>query len=240
MSNKVLTFAGVCAVVLIIGGFWGYNRFFAAPSSDSSNTMENNTTETGDTNTPPQTLEELYARVSNDAKQVRIKTARGDIVLELYPAVAPKTVENFLKLAGSGFYNGTKFHRVIADFMVQGGDPLSKTDDSRVGTGGPGYKFEDEINPRSLGMEDTIIAQYEAEGYRYNYEIKQSLPVIPGIIAMANAGPNTNGSQFFIVTTAPQLHLYGKHTAFGRVIEGMDAVLAIQQGDVITKITVEK
>ncbi|MDO8600733.1 MAG: peptidylprolyl isomerase [bacterium] len=177
--------------------------------------------------------------MSDGARQVRVKTAGGDIVLELYPVVAPKTVENFLKLAGQGFYNGTKFHRVIADFMVQGGDPLSKTDDSRVGTGGPGYKFEDEINPRSLGIPDETIAQYEAEGYQYNYEIKQSLPVIPGVIAMANSGPNTNGSQFFIVTIAPQLHLYGKHTVFGRVIEGMDVVLAIKQGDAITKVIVE-
>lgn len=237
MSNKVIIFSGVCAVFIILGGFWGYNRFFVAPPSDSS--MENNTTGAGDTNTPPQTLEELYARVSDEARRVRVKTAQGDIVLELYPKVAPKTVENFLKLAGSGFYNGTKFHRVIADFMVQGGDPLSKTNDPRVGTGGPGYTFEDEINPRSIGVPDETIAQYEAGGYRYNYEIKQSLPIIPGIIAMANSGPNTNGSQFFMVTTAPQAHLYGKHTAFGRVIEGMDVVRAIKQGDVILKIIAE-
>ncbi len=234
-------FVGVCAVVVILGGFWGYSRFFAALPADSVNVDNNvdNTAKAGDTNAPPQTLDELYARVSDDAKQVRMKTAKGDIVLELYPAVAPKTVENFLKLANSGFYNGTKFHRVIADFMVQGGDPLSKTNDPRVGTGGPGYTFEDEINPRSLGIPDETIAEYEAGGFRYNYEIKQSLPVIPGVIAMANSGPNTNGSQFFIVTTAPQPHLYGKHTAFGRVIEGMDVVRSIKQGDVIMKVTVE-
>lgn len=239
MDNKLLILAAVCAAIVILGGFWGYNRFFAVPLSDSSNTMENNTTGAGDTNTPPQTIEELYARVSDGARQVRMKTAQGDIVLELYPKVAPKTVENFLKLAGSGFYDGTKFHRVISDFMVQGGDPLSKTNDPRVGTGGPGYKFEDEINPRSLSIPDATIAQYEAEGFLYNYKIKQSLPVIQGVIAMANSGPDTNGSQFFIVTTAPQLHLYGKHTAFGRVVDGMDVVLLIKQGDILQSVSVQ-
>jgi peptidyl-prolyl cis-trans isomerase B (cyclophilin B) len=255
MNNKILIFAGVCAVIAILGGFWIYNRFFVVPSSDIAveNNMENNNTKAaGDANMPPQTIEELYARVNEGAKQVRMKTMRGDIVLELYPTVAPKTVENFLKLAGSGFYNGTKFHRVISDFMIQGGDPLSKEDPARlpalptgqaggrqVGTGGPGYTFADEINPRSLGIPDEAIAQYEADGYRYDYEIKQSLPIIPGVIAMANSGPNTNGSQFFIVTTASQTHLYGKHTGFGRVLEGMDVVRAIQQGDVIINIVIE-
>lgn len=161
-----------------------------------------------------------------------METAKGDIQLELYPKVAPKTVLNFLTLAQQGFYDGTKFHRVIDDFMIQGGDPLSKTDDPAVGTGGPGYTFEDEINPKSLGVPDGLIAQYEAQGYKYNYKLK-SLPVNPGYIAMANAGPNTNGSQFFIVTTKPQQHLYGKHTVFGKVVKGMDVVLKIKQGDVI-------
>lgn len=244
MNNKILIFAGVCAVVIILGGFLGYNRFFVVPSADIS--MENNVKkeendvkQKEDANTPPQTVDELYARVSDGTRRVRMKTAKGDIVLELYPKAAPKTVENFLKLAGAKFYDGTKFHRVIADFMIQGGDPLSKTDDPRVGTGGPDYKFEDEINPRSIGVPDELIKQYESEGYRYNYEIKQSLPVIPGVIAMANSGPNTNGSQFFIVTEQSQPHLYGKHTGFGRVIGGMEVVRAIQQGDAIIKIIVE-
>ncbi len=176
-------------------------------------------------------------------------TARGSIELELYSEVAPKTVANFVKLAKSGFYDGTKFHRVIADFMIQGGDPLSKTDpryaegfgeasDPKVGTGGPGYKFEDEINLKSLGAPDDLIAQYEALGYKYNGTLK-SLPVDPGYIAMANAGPNTNGSQFFIVTTKPQQHLYGKHTVFGKVIKGMDVVLKIKQGDVIKQVLLD-
>lgn len=243
MNNKILIFAGVGAVIIILGGFFAYNRFFAVPSADIS--MENNTNEGNnvkkeeDANTPPQTVEELYARVSDGAKRVRVKTAQGDIVLELYPKAAPKTVENFLKLAGANFYDGTKFHRVISDFMIQGGDPLSKTQDPAVGTGGPGYKFEDEINPASIGVPEEVIKQYETDGYRYNYEIKQSLPIIPGVIAMANSGPNTNGSQFFIVTERPQPHLYGKHTAFGRIIEGMDVVRKIKQGDIIIKIIAE-
>lgn len=169
--------------------------------------------------------------------KVVMSTDKGEIELELYPDVAPKTVENFVKLVRSGFYDGTKFHRVIDDFMIQGGDPLSKTDDPRVGMGGPGYMFEDEINPKSIGVPDELITQYEAMGYKYDTTLK-SLPVDPGYIAMANAGPNTNGSQFFIVTTKQQLHLYGKHTAFGKVVRGMDVVLKIKQGDVLKQISV--
>ncbi len=177
------------------------------------------------------------ATPSPDTIKVTMITAEGDIVLELYPKVAPKTVANFIKLTQDKFYDGTKFHRVIADFVVQGGDPLSKTDDPGVGTGGPGYAFEDEINPRSLGVPDDVIAQYEAQGYKYDFSL-QSLPVDPGYIAMANAGPNTNGSQFFIVTTKPQQQLYGKHTVFGKVISGMDVVLKIKQGDVLRQVKI--
>ncbi len=174
-----------------------------------------------------------------DKIMVTISTAKGDIDLELYPEVAPKTVANFVKLAQDGFYNGTKFHRVISDFMIQGGDPLSKTNDLRVGAGGPGYKFEDEINPKSLDLSDEAIAQLEASGYKYNYNLK-SLPVDVGSIAMANSGPNTNGSQFFIITYSPQPHLNGKHTVFGKVAndESMSVVKKITQGDVIKSVTV--
>jgi len=169
--------------------------------------------------------------------QVTIKTEKGDIKLELYPKVAPKTVDNFVKLSNEGFYNGVKFHRVISGFMIQGGDPLSKTDDPRVGSGGPGYSFEDEINPRSLGLSDGEIEQLEAQGYVYDY-ILESMTVDVGTIAMANSGPNTNGSQFFIVTESLQAHLNGKHTVFGKVIEGMDVVLSVEQGDVINVINI--
>lgn len=133
---------------------------------------------------------------------VIMKTNFGDITLELFSSDAPKTVENFVKLSKSGFYNGTKFHRVIKDFMIQGGDPNSKDDDwSNDGTGGPGYQFADEINSHKL---------------------------VRGALAMANAGPNTNGSQFFIVTAVETPWLDGHHTVFGRVISGMESVDKIE------------
>ena len=137
-----------------------------------------------------------------------IETNRGAIVLDLYPEHAPKTVNNFVFLARQGFYDGVKFHRVIANFMIQGGDPTGS------GRGGPGYSFQDELaaNPLRHGT---------------------------GVISMANAGPNTNGSQFFI-THSPQPHLDGKHTVFGKVIEGQDVVNAIRQGDVMMKVSVQE
>jgi peptidyl-prolyl cis-trans isomerase B (cyclophilin B) len=122
-------------------------------------------------------------------------TNHGDITLELFDEDAPKTVENFKKLAGDNFYNGVVFHRVIKDFMIQGGDPTG------TGRGGPGYTFEDEFNDNK---------------------------VVRGALAMANAGPNTNGSQFFIVTTDAAPWLDGKHTVFGRVVEGMEVVDKIE------------
>lgn len=132
-----------------------------------------------------------------------LATSRGDIGIELFEATAPKTVANFVTLATSGFYDGTKFHRVIRGFMIQGGDPLSKDDSmqARWGTGGPGYQFADEISPSNRNA--------------------------PGTIAMANAGPNTNGSQFFI-NTADNGFLDTKHTVFGRVVSGMDVVGEIE------------
>ena len=139
-------------------------------------------------------------------KVATIETPRGTIKLELFADKTPKTVANFEKLANEGFYNGLKFHRVIADFMIQGGCPQG------TGTGGPGYQFEDEFHP----------------------DLKHSGP---GTLSMANAGPNTNGSQFFITHVAcPWLD--GKHTVFGKVIEGQDVVDAIRQGDKMTKVTV--
>ncbi|MFA4818463.1 MAG: peptidylprolyl isomerase [Patescibacteria group bacterium] len=130
-----------------------------------------------------------------------IKTNRGDLVFKFYPA-SPNTVANFVKLANSGFYNGVKFHRVIKGFMVQTGDPNSKDDDwSNDGQGGPGYQFADEINNNKL---------------------------VRGSLAMANAGPNTNGSQFFIVTAAATPWLDGKHTNFGELIEGQEILAEIE------------
>jgi peptidyl-prolyl cis-trans isomerase B (cyclophilin B) len=127
-----------------------------------------------------------------------MRTSHGDLTLELFDEDAPKTVENFKKLASDGFYDGVTFHRIIRDFMIQGGDPTG------TGSGGPGYTFEDEINDHK---------------------------VVRGALAMANAGPNTNGSQFFIVTISAADWLDGKHTVFGRVTDGMDVVDAIEGVD---------
>jgi cyclophilin family peptidyl-prolyl cis-trans isomerase len=128
--------------------------------------------------------------------QATLHTNAGAITVELFDGDAPKTVENFRKLAGDGFYDGLIFHRIIPDFMIQGGCPEG------TGTGGPGYQFEDEINQHKI---------------------------VRGALAMANAGPDTNGSQFFIVTTGAAPWLDGKHTVFGEVTDGMDAVDAIEK-----------
>lgn len=188
----------------------------------------------GSRNVQP-TLEQRYS----EKIKLTLVTSKGNIDLELRPSAAPKTVANFIKLSRDGFYNGTKFHRVISDFMIQGGDPLSKSDDPRVGSGGPGYRFEDEINPRSIGVAEEIIAQLEAAGYKYSYHLK-SLPMDVGSIAMANSGPDTNGSQFFIVTYSLQPHLNGKHTVFGQVANeaSLAVVRKIEQGDVIQSVGV--
>jgi peptidyl-prolyl cis-trans isomerase B (cyclophilin B) len=137
-----------------------------------------------------------------------LETSRGTIVCELFAADAPKTVNNFVFLAREGFYDGVSFHRVIADFMIQGGDPTG------TGRGGPGYRFEDEIagNPHRHGV---------------------------GALSMANAGPNTNGSQFFITQVVTDW-LDGKHTVFGQVVSGQDVVNATRQGDVLKRVTIQE
>ncbi|HUF06670.1 MAG TPA: peptidylprolyl isomerase [Candidatus Binatia bacterium] len=129
----------------------------------------------------------------------RFRTERGDIVVDLFADKAPLTVENFVNLARSGFYDGTTFHRVIGGFMAQGGDPTG------TGTGGPGYQFGDEFHP-SLRHDS------------------------PGILSMANAGPGTNGSQFFL-TYGPTPHLDNKHSVFGKITEGMDVLRALRERD---------
>src|SRR5690349_6646278 len=136
------------------------------------------------------------------------KTSRGEIVCDLFAKDAPKTVNNFVFLAREGFYDGTNFHRVIADFMVQGGDPTG------TGRGGPGYRFEDEVknNPHKHAK---------------------------GVLSMANAGPNTNGSQFFI-THVETPWLDGKHTVFGRVLSGQNVVDSVQQGDTLNSVKIEE
>ncbi len=152
-----------------------------------------------------------------------IHTSMGDIEVELYPKDAPRTVENFIALARQGYYNNLTWHRVIKEFMIQGGDPNGD------GTGGQsafGSAFPDEINPKSLDLSDEQIAQLQSQGYRYDFALN-SHKVDAGAVAMANSGPNTNGSQFFIVTEQPQPHLNGKHTVFGNVKKGMEVVRAI-------------
>ena len=137
-----------------------------------------------------------------------MSTSKGDVVLELDPSAAPKTVNNFVFLAKEGYYDNITFHRVIANFMAQGGDPTG------TGTGGPGYKFEDECKNNPL-IHDA------------------------GVISMANAGPNTNGSQFFLVHNRKDTaHLDGKHTVFGKSMDGMDVILALRQGDQLMKVTI--
>ncbi len=136
------------------------------------------------------------------------ETSRGNIVCELFAKDAPKTVNNFVFLAREGFYDGTTFHRVIANFMIQGGDPAG------TGRGGPGYRFEDEI-----------------EGRENRHRV--------GSLSMANAGPNTNGSQFFITHVVTEW-LDPKHTVFGQVVSGQDVVNAIQQGDPLKTVTIQE
>jgi len=159
-----------------------------------------------------------------------METDRGTIKLELFAKDAPRTAANFADLIKKGFYDGLTFHRVVPGFVIQGGDPNGN------GSGGPGYAFEDEINPWSLDLPEETIKSYEAQGYKFRQDITSHKMEV-GALAMANSGPNTNGSQFFIVTDQAQPHLDGKHTVFGRVIEGLDVVKKIQQGDKINKIT---
>lgn len=145
---------------------------------------------------------------SKKTYRITMETNRGTIELDLYPQYAPITVNNFVFLTQQGFYDGITFHRVISDFMIQGGDPTG------TGRGGPGYRFEDEFRKNPLKHET-------------------------GVISMANAGANTNGSQFFI-THSPQPHLNGRHTVFGKVVSGQDVVDAIRQGDKMIRVDAEE
>jgi peptidyl-prolyl cis-trans isomerase B (cyclophilin B) len=152
------------------------------------------------------------------AKRATFDTNRGTFAAELYEGEAPKTVANFEKLANSGFYDGVKFHRVIPEFVVQGGDPYTKGGEHAkgpVGTGGPGYTIPDEL-----------------DGNPHQH--------VEGALSMAHAGPNTGGSQFFIVLNERNTrHLNGVHTVFGKVIEGMDVVKQIKQNDVMNSVRVD-
>jgi peptidyl-prolyl cis-trans isomerase B (cyclophilin B) len=155
----------------------------------------------------PQPTDPKEKAMAEPLPQVTIKTDKGDIVLELAEDDAPNTVANFISLAEKGFYDGLTFHRVIPDFMIQGGDPTG------TGRGGPGYTIADEISPK--------------------------LKHARGVISMANAGPNTGGSQFFITHVATPW-LDGKHAIFGKVVKGLEVVDAIRQGDKMNKVTVDR
>lgn len=194
-------------VVVVIGGLWFtvFSKSADAPTNTEAPATE--TPVTGAPNEQPTTpTDQSVAHNLTTSMQATITTNKGTIVLELYGDKTPQTAGNFAKLAQEGFYNDTKFHRVIDGFMIQGGDPLTKDDSKQAmwGTGGPGYKFTDEIVP--------------------------DLSNVTGTISMANAGPNTNGSQFFI-NVADNTFLDGKHAVFGRVIGGMDVVMAIAQAE---------
>ncbi len=158
-----------------------------------------------------------FERQYNHAK---FMTSKGEFTVEFFQGLGTSTIKNFVSLVENGFYDGTKFHRVIQNFMIQGGDPLSKGfEESLYGTGGPGYSFKDEIN---------------------------TVPLVRGVLAMANRGPNTNGSQFFVITADATPHLQGKHTAFGRIVHGMEVVEAISKvktkpGDIpVTPVVVDR
>ena len=203
---------GLAAAFIIIAGV---SYFYFMPAQDTSKTATSVSDLQSSTASVPATAAPKTGETATTtpiATGATIKTNRGTIEVAFFNADAPKTVENFQKLAASGFYTDTKFHRVIKGFMIQGGDPLTKDDARKAewGTGGPGYAFEDEFNKNKL---------------------------VRGVLAMANSGPDTNGSQFFIVTAGATPWLDGHHTVFGKVVRGMDVVDSMEgsptgQGDV--------
>lgn len=210
MQGKNFLIFGILSLFIVLG-----MTYFAVSRNDSApQNLGVGDINPGDINVPGQveSIEETTVSETTKPKQygaspemqleegidykALMKTSKGDILLDLYEGDAQNTVNSFVFLARDGFYDGVIFHRVILDFMIQGGDPLGN------GTGGPGYQFEDEFN---------------------------DIPLVKGSLAMANAGPNTNGSQFFIVTKESIPWLDGKHTNFGVVLEGIDVVEAIER-----------
>lgn len=207
--DKKIILAGVLAILVIGAGFaWFFNQNTENMDQNNGQNIENSSEEERDASEEKEVVSSA-THTNPDNPRVTLATSEGAIVLELFEDKAPVTAGNFIKLAEEGFYNGTKFHRVIQDFMIQGGDPNTKTDNTDIyGTGGPGYTIEDEF----------------VEGM-YNYK---------GTISMANSGrPNSGGSQFFINLTDNNFldfdkdPLASKHPVFGRVIGGMDIVEAI-------------
>ena len=193
----IMAFAVFCGIWYVAG------RAGPEPASDVYVSRAQDTPPAAQQATTTESTSSTTSTNIKKTMQAILHTTLGDITIE-FSGATPGTVANFTKLAGAGFYNGTKFHRVIAGFMIQGGDPLTKDDSmaARWGTGGPGYQFADEI----------VAGNRNA----------------PGTISMANAGPNTNGSQFFI-NVADNAFLDTKHTVFGKVISGLDVVAAIEK-----------
>ena len=200
-------------------------------SSDLSSEQDNYlTNETEDSNIEQEQSMELShpgilpeEQIQN--KQVRITTEKGDIVFALFPDTAPLTVSNFVYLAEQGYYDGLIFHRVVEDFVIQGGDPTG------TGRSGPGYRFEDELGPDHIPQDLQQRMDDHAEKALYQ----------KGIVAMANAGPDTNGSQFFIMLEdIPSASMPNLYSIFGEVLEGQDVVDQIQVGDVMTSVKIEE
>ena len=230
--NKIIL---LTAVLLLTGASCANKPEDKSYTQNTTNLIQDTMTKTTEkkdtqkTTSTTSTVKEKAEKTEDILKkynQATLKTSLGDITISLYNSDSPNTVKNFLTLAEKGFYDGTRFHRIIKDFMIQGGDPLSKEESKRSihGTGGPGYKFADEFNKHKL---------------------------VKGSLAMANSGPNTNGSQFFIVTAGATAWLDGKHTNFGQVVSGMDVITKIEnvktdtrdnpiEGVVIKSIELEK
>lgn len=201
-GRKKLIVLFILSLIILAGCGTKINNSNKAQSNDNLNQAK----ETEDNNLAGIFEQMKYEDLVSQFNQAIIKTNIGDIKVEFYVDDSPITVNNFLNLAKQGFYDGTKFHRIIKDFMIQGGDPLSKDDNpADDGTGGPGYRFNDEFNEHKL---------------------------VRGSLAMANSGPNTNGSQFFIITIESTPWLDGKHTNFGFVVEGMNVVDAIEAAEI--------
>ena len=195
-NNWLWIFLGIVAIVVIIMVVWA----FRAPAPTLSSSASSDASDTSLFSPMLKTIDTTVLDAYTTDPVVHMQTDKGEIVVRLYKDDAPQTVANFLNLINDRFYDGLTFHRVIDDFMIQTGDPLSKDDDpSDDGTGGPGYQFDDEFN-------------------------NQTPKLVRGVVAMANAGPNTNGSQFFIITAEAADWLDEQHTPFAQVVEGMEAV----------------
>jgi peptidyl-prolyl cis-trans isomerase B (cyclophilin B) len=237
LSTLLFKIFSILLVLFLVGGV-SYSIYQKNKPNEEETAQEEEKNE--ESEKPEIPLKEIT--VNKEAiknKQAILKTKKGDIYLTLYSENAPKTVTNFIDLANQDFYNGTKFHRVEADFMIQGGDPNSKDEDpANDGTGGPGYRFADEINPKSLGVEEEKIKTLELAGYHFLSDLTSQKNTV-GSIAMANSGPDTNGSQFFIITTKDQPHLDGKHTVFGKVTKGLDIAKKIEKDDEILEIIIK-